>query len=78
MTARTAAAVASLALALAVSAVHGHRYEVPIETPIQPKMDVSPFQRVLIAGFLAGGSKTWTPISRRRGCCAASCGRSRS
>src|SRR5512132_4402386 len=32
-------------------------YEVPIETPIQPKMDVSPFQRVLIAGFLAGGSE---------------------
>jgi hypothetical protein len=32
-------------------------YEVPIETPIQPKMDVSAFQRVLIAGFLAGGSE---------------------
>jgi hypothetical protein len=30
---------------------------VPIETPIQPKMDVSAFQRVLIAGFLAGGSE---------------------
>ena len=29
----------------------------PIETPIQPKMDVSPFQRVFIAGFLAGGSE---------------------
>jgi hypothetical protein len=32
-------------------------YEIPIETPIQPKMDVSPFQRVLVAGFVAGGSE---------------------
>jgi hypothetical protein len=56
MTARTAAVVASLALALTVSACNDV-YEVPIETPIQPKMDVSPFQRVLIAGFLAGGSE---------------------
>jgi hypothetical protein len=56
MTARTAAAVISLALALAVSGCNDV-YEVPIETPIQPKMDVTPFQRVLIAGFLAGGSE---------------------
>jgi hypothetical protein len=56
MTARTVAAASSLALALTVSACTGF-YEVPIETPIQPKMDVSPFQRVLIAGFLAGGSE---------------------
>ncbi len=32
-------------------------YEIPIETPIQPKLDVSAFQRVLIAGFVAGGSE---------------------
>jgi hypothetical protein len=32
-------------------------YEVPIDTPIQPKLDVSPFQRVLVAGFVAGGSE---------------------
>jgi hypothetical protein len=32
-------------------------YEIPIETPIQPKMDVSPFQRVLVAGFVAGGTE---------------------
>ena len=32
-------------------------YEIPIETPIQPKMDVSPFQRVLVIGFVAGGSE---------------------
>jgi hypothetical protein len=31
-------------------------FEIPIETPIQPKLDVTPFQRVLIAGFVAGGS----------------------
>jgi hypothetical protein len=56
MTARTAAAAASFALALTWVACT-NSYEVPIETPIQPKMDVSPFQRVLIAGFLAGGSE---------------------
>jgi hypothetical protein len=32
-------------------------FEIPIETPIQPKLDVSPFQRVLIAGFVAGGTE---------------------
>jgi hypothetical protein len=31
-------------------------YEVPIETPIQPKLDISAFRRVLIAGFITGGS----------------------
>ena len=31
-------------------------FEIPIETPIQPKLDVSAFQRVLIAGFITGGS----------------------
>src|SRR5688572_8957215 len=31
-------------------------FEIPIETPIQPKLDVSSFQRVLIAGFVAGGT----------------------
>jgi hypothetical protein len=32
-------------------------FEIPIETPIQPKLDVSPFQRVLVAGFVAGGNE---------------------
>jgi hypothetical protein len=32
-------------------------FEIPIETPIRPKMDVSPFQQVLVAGFVAGGSE---------------------
>jgi len=31
-------------------------YEIPIETPIQAKLDVSPFQRVHVVGFIAGGS----------------------
>ena len=60
MTARTAAAIASLALGLGASACMGF-YEIPIETPIQAKLDVSSFQRVLIAGFLAGGSKSVDP-----------------
>src|SRR4029079_2205612 len=32
-------------------------YEIPIETPIQPKMDVTGFQRVLVAGFIGGGNE---------------------
>ncbi|MXZ70065.1 MAG: hypothetical protein F4Z04_00950 [Acidobacteria bacterium] len=32
-------------------------FEVPIETPLQPKLDVGRFQRILVAGFLAGGSE---------------------
>jgi hypothetical protein len=51
-------ALVSVAAMLAAAAVAcGPSYfEIPIETPIQPKMDVSPFQRVLVAGFVAGGS----------------------
>jgi len=51
-------ALAALAAILAVgTAACGASYlEIPIETPIQPKLDVTPFQRVLVAGFVAGGS----------------------
>ena len=56
MTARTAAALSSAALVLVVAGCSSF-YEIPIETPIQPKMDVTPFQRVFIAGFIAGGSE---------------------
>ena len=59
MTARNAATIASLALGLAVlcgAAACTNFYEIPIETPIQPKMDVSPFTRVLVAGFIGGGT----------------------
>src|SRR6476660_2579299 len=56
MSARNAAALASLAILLVLTACTGF-YEIPIETPIQPKMDVSGFQRVLVAGFLSGGTE---------------------
>jgi hypothetical protein len=60
MTVRTAAAIASVALAIGTLGCMGF-YEIPIETPIQAKLDVSAFQRVLIVGFLAGGSKSVDP-----------------
>jgi hypothetical protein len=47
-----ACGAAMLALACGTS-----YYEIPIETPIQPKLDVTPFQRVLVVGFVAGGSE---------------------
>ena len=53
MTARSAAAIASLAFLCASGCTNF--YEVPIETPIQAKLDVSAFRRVLIAGFISGG-----------------------
>jgi hypothetical protein len=31
--------------------------EVPVETPIKPKIDASPFARVYVAGFISGGSE---------------------
>jgi len=54
MTARSVAAIASLALCGTLACTNF--YEIPIETPIQPKMDVSAFQRVLVAGFIGGGT----------------------
>ena len=62
MTARAPRKVRSAAFVLAVGAAFAigcgtSYYEIPIETPIQPKMDVSPFQRVLVAGFVAGGNE---------------------
>jgi hypothetical protein len=55
MTARNVALISSLSLLVLVTACTSF-YESPIETPIQPKLDVSAFQRVLIAGFVAGGT----------------------
>jgi len=55
MTARTVSLVGSLAFAAVFAACSGF-YEIPIETPIQAKLDVSAFQRVLVAGFVAGGT----------------------
>ncbi|HEX2458592.1 MAG TPA: hypothetical protein VHJ58_00465 [Vicinamibacterales bacterium] len=54
MTARSAA-IASLVLCGSLACTNF--YEIPIETPIQPKMDVSAFQRVLVAGFIGGGTE---------------------
>lgn len=56
MTARTAVAIASLALTVGASSCLKF-YDVGVETPIQAKLDVSSFQRVLVLGFLSGGSK---------------------
>jgi hypothetical protein len=55
MIARAAAPLASLVAALALTACTS-TFEIPVDTPIQPKLDVSPFQRVLVVGFVAGGS----------------------
>ncbi len=55
MTVRNAA-FASLGLLLLVAGCTSFQ-EITIETPIQAKLDVSQFQRVLVAGFVAGGSE---------------------
>jgi hypothetical protein len=56
MTARSAAAIASLVVLCGASACTNF-YEIPIETPIQPKLDVSAFQRILVVGFITGGTE---------------------
>jgi hypothetical protein len=56
-TSRLALAIVAVCGALVAYACGPDYYEIPIETPIQPKMDVSPFQRVLVVGFVAGGSE---------------------
>ena len=56
MTVSRAATAASLALAGIVTLGCSSFYEIGIETPITPKLDVSAFQRVLVVGFVGGGS----------------------
>jgi hypothetical protein len=56
MTARRVRTASSLLLAVSVTACTSY-FEIPIETPIRPKLDVSAFQRVLVAGFISGGSE---------------------
>jgi hypothetical protein len=54
---RSARLLGVLALAASVAIGCGPTmFEIPIETPIKPKLDTSAFQRVLIAGFVAGGN----------------------
>ena len=56
MTARLAKTLSSIVVATMTAGCSGY-YEIPIETPIRPKLDVSAFQRVLVAGFIAGGTE---------------------
>ena len=52
---RNAAALASFVLLCATAGCTSF-YEIPIETPIQPRMDTSSFSRVYVAGFITGGT----------------------
>jgi hypothetical protein len=56
MTARLARTLSSLSAVLVLTACANY-YEIPIETPIRPKLDVTGFQRVLVAGFISGGTE---------------------
>jgi hypothetical protein len=56
-TSRLALAAGAALVAAVALACGPDTYEIPIETPIQPKLDVSAFQRVLVAGFVAGGNE---------------------
>ena len=56
MSASRSAAAASLVIAGLLTAGCTNFYEIGIETPISPKLDVSAFQRVLVVGFVGGGS----------------------
>lgn len=47
--------IASIALLVGASACTNF-YEIPVETPLEPKLDISGFQRILIAGFVVGGT----------------------
>jgi hypothetical protein len=55
MTGRPSLKLLSCVLAIGVAGCASF-YEIPIETPIAAKLDVSAFQRVFIAGFLSGGT----------------------
>lgn len=56
MTARLARNLSSLVAVLLLAGCSNF-YEIPIETPIKPNLDISAFQRVLIAGFITGGTE---------------------
>jgi hypothetical protein len=60
MSVKIAAGFASIGLALATLGCMDF-YEVPVQVPIQAKLDVSMFKRVLVAGFLSGGSRAIDP-----------------
>ena len=56
MTGRLAKTLCSVVAVVLTAACSGY-YEIPIETPIRAKLDVSAFQRVLVAGFISGGTE---------------------
>jgi hypothetical protein len=56
MIARRVSLLGSVA-AMLIAAACTNSFEIPIETPIRPKLDVAAFQRVLVAGFIAGGTE---------------------
>jgi len=56
MTGRISLKLLSAVLAVGVAGCASF-YEIPIETPIAAKLDVSAFQRVFIAGFISGGTE---------------------
>lgn len=56
MTALRVRALGSLAAVL-LAAGCTTAFETAIETPIRPKLDVTAFERVLVAGFLSGGTE---------------------
>lgn len=47
--------IVSLAILTSIAACTNY-YEIPVETPLRPKLDASDFQRILVAGFVTGGS----------------------
>jgi len=47
----------SLACVAVMVGCSTNTYEIPIETALTPKLDISKYQRVLIAGFVSGGSE---------------------
>src|SRR6187401_3156606 len=56
MIARPVRTLSSLVAVLLATACT-NSFEIPIETPIRAKLDVAAFQRVLVAGFIAGGTE---------------------
>ena len=48
--------IALLLVLVGASAGCTSYYEIPIETPVSPKLDTTQFQRVYVAGFVAGGN----------------------
>ena len=55
--ARILSCAAAVLMTVGLTASCTSYYEIPIETPIRPKLDTSAFQRVLVAGFISGGSE---------------------